>query len=136
MALLGSYDPYLMLTSGNPIASDIVELLQIDVNQYWLKTHGKARLFAYFDYLNDVSSSKKNINTEMNILWLILFMLMVTVFTRLMSFLHTWSFNYQRIREEFNETSDDVMAIRNQHLQNRLANMTPQNQQLSENEEE
>lgn len=122
--------------SGNPIANDIVELLQIDINQYWLKTHGKARLFAYFDYLYDASSNKKNINFEMTIIWLILFVLMLSWLARLMSLLHTWSLNYQRIREEINETSDDVLAMRNQHLQHRRANMMHQNeQQQLENEE-
>lgn len=135
--ILASYDPYLMLMSGNQYGSDIVQLLQIDINQYWLKTHGKARLFAYFDYLNNVSNGKQNINNiEMTVLGLTLLMLMVTLFTRLMSIFHTWSLNYQRIREEINETLDDVLAIRNQHLQNQMANMMQNQQQPFENEEE
>lgn len=135
MTLLGSYDPYLMLFNGHPLADDVVELLQIDINQYWLKTQGKTRLFSYFDYLYSDLGHKKSVTNEKAIFWLLLFLLMVAVVTRLTSLLHTWATNYQRIREEMNETADDMLAIRAQHLQNRMASLTGNQQQLEQNEE-
>ena len=137
MTLLGSYDPDLMLFNGNPMTEDIVELLQIDIHSHWLKTHGKARLFSYFDYLYSDLDHRRSVSSELAILLLFLLILMATVITHLLPLLHTWANNYQRMREETYETSDDVLTIRNQHLQNRMANLTDNQtrRRLAENEE-